>query len=189
MDPVDHRPRARDTSHLLSYGLDWIAVDEPGRGSGAYAHPPATGGCATAFEDGSWYVLKPGGKRIDGPRAADENAGRRAAIEALGGKRAVSEVGGDMDEREDIQRAVLAGHQRDGSQVCCFEGLPRLGALRYQYGMMDAPIDAGHPEVAIKTLAPDAHNFEPHSMTDCWLFDAAPIADPPPWIRLHGMGR
>jgi hypothetical protein len=87
MGPVDHRPRARDTAHLLSFGLEWIAVDDPSHGSGAYAHPPSTGGCATAFEDGSWYVLHPGGKRIDGRiDGGDENAARRAAIEALGGK-------------------------------------------------------------------------------------------------------
>jgi hypothetical protein len=77
-------PRPRDTSHLLSYGLDWIAVDE-GERSGAYAHPPS-GGCVAAFEDGSWYALKPGGKRLDGPRAKDETAARRAAIAALGRK-------------------------------------------------------------------------------------------------------
>ncbi len=85
--PSYGRPRPRDTSHLLSYGLEWTAVDDEEHGSGAYAHPPVTGGCATAFEDGTWFVLYPGGRRIDGRiDGGDEIAARRAAIEALGGK-------------------------------------------------------------------------------------------------------
>jgi hypothetical protein len=82
--PSYGRPRDRDTSHLLSYGLEWNALDDEAHGSGAYAHPPS-GGCATGYEDGAWLALHPGGRRVEG-RAADENAARRAAIDALGGK-------------------------------------------------------------------------------------------------------
>jgi hypothetical protein len=79
-------PRSRDTSHLQAHGLEWLPLDDPEHGLGAYAHPPA-GGCVAAHEDGYWLALRPGGKRAEG-KAADEGDGRAAAIEALGAVKA-----------------------------------------------------------------------------------------------------
>lgn len=48
---------------------------------------------------------------------------------------------------------------------------------RYRYCMNSAH-DAGitlHPQRAILLVAPDAHDFEPVSIADCWLFTSEPI--------------
>lgn len=56
--------------------------------------------------------------------------------------------------------------------------------MKYYYGLQRA-FEAGvgiHPQRDILRLAPDAHDFRPESLGDCWFFDAAEIADPPVYI-------
>jgi hypothetical protein len=56
--------------------------------------------------------------------------------------------------------------------------------MRYRYSLMSAN-DAGvheHPQTVILRWAPDATNFEPVPIADCWLFEAGPIENQPPYI-------
>jgi hypothetical protein len=40
-----------------------------------------------------------------------------------------------------------------------------------------------HPQIEIRKVAPDARNFTPQSMFDCWTFHASEITNPPDYIR------
>lgn len=56
--------------------------------------------------------------------------------------------------------------------------------MKYYYGMQSAH-DAGvreHPQADILRFAPDAHEFQPESLGDCWFFEAAEIADLPSYV-------
>lgn len=42
--------------------------------------------------------------------------------------------------------------------------------------------DVDHPKTVILRIAPDAHNFEPISIADCWLFTAGTITNCPYYV-------
>jgi hypothetical protein len=51
---------------------------------------------------------------------------------------------------------------------------------------MNSAYDAGltqHPQQVIQTVAPDAFDFEPVSIADCWLFSAEEIERLPGYIH------
>lgn len=57
---------------------------------------------------------------------------------------------------------------------------------RYRYDVIGAGL-AGHdqhPQSVILGLAPEATNFEPVALADCWLFDAEEIENPPDIIEV-----
>jgi hypothetical protein len=89
---------------------------------------------------------------------------------------------------DDEQTEILKSHQGE-RRICCFNGLPAPGMRRYHYDMTNPACPPGHPQMVIRARYPDAHNFEPQSMFDCWLFDAPEIAELPPYIQMHGRKR
>jgi hypothetical protein len=54
----------------------------------------------------------------------------------------------------------------------------------YRFDMITAHQrgESRHPEVVIRELAPDATDFEPVPVADCWVFRASAIQNPPEWI-------
>lgn len=62
----------------------------------------------------------------------------------------------------------------------------RMGLrVRYRFDMIGAYQDGktAHPQMEILVVAPDADNWEPAPLGDCWFFDADPIVDCPAWIE------
>lgn len=58
--------------------------------------------------------------------------------------------------------------------------------MRYRIYVQGA-YEAGkteHPQKVILELAPDAHDFEPAPIGDCWLFTAARIDPLPPYVEV-----
>jgi hypothetical protein len=56
--------------------------------------------------------------------------------------------------------------------------------VRYYYSIQSAE-DAGereHPQVVIRKTFPDAIDFEPRSVGDCWFFKAERMDTLPPYI-------
>lgn len=59
-----------------------------------------------------------------------------------------------------------------------------MAVKRYRYDILTA-LEAGvreHPQDVIKRYAPDAHEWQPAPLAECWLFSAAPIENPPDFI-------
>jgi len=56
--------------------------------------------------------------------------------------------------------------------------------MRYYYGMQSAYLAGArqHPQLEILRVAPDAHDWQPETLGDCWFFEAAEIVDPPVYI-------
>lgn len=57
--------------------------------------------------------------------------------------------------------------------------------IRYRFDMRRA-YESGatrHPQIEIRAIAPDARDFEPHTIGDCWIFMATKIENPPAWIE------
>lgn len=56
--------------------------------------------------------------------------------------------------------------------------------IRYRYSL-PAASDAGeqrHPQIVIREIAPDAFDFEPAPIGDCWLFTSDVISPLPSFI-------
>jgi hypothetical protein len=50
---------------------------------------------------------------------------------------------------------------------------PKPVLYRYQLQTADEAGEKRHPQIVIREHFPDAHDLEPHSIGDCWLFKAA----------------
>lgn len=55
---------------------------------------------------------------------------------------------------------------------------------RYRYDIRSAYCagHSEHPGLVIRRLAPDARDFEPNLLVECWLFTSEPIAYPPHFV-------
>ena len=58
--------------------------------------------------------------------------------------------------------------------------------MKYKFDMNSAQ-DAGHnehPMLTIRQFAPDATEFEPVSIADCWLLESEPIENAPDFFAV-----
>lgn len=54
---------------------------------------------------------------------------------------------------------------------------------RYYIPAADTAGETRHPQKVIRELAPDAHDFQPAPIGDCWLFEASEIQNLPAYIE------
>ena len=79
----------------------------------------------------------------------------------------------------DLRDRIMSDHGRkldaDGFDI----------VYRYRFDMFGAMMagETRHPQIVIRELAPRASDFEPVTISDCWLFSAPPIDDLPPFIE------
>lgn len=92
-------------------------------------------------------------------------------------------LGYESSELVALREAVQAWRQRDPSRAKRSATDPSP-LVDYHYDM-NAAQDAGeteHPQMVIRKYAPDASDFQPESLGDCWFFRSPPLESPPTFI-------